>query len=202
MKKIVFASASALVALMVPATASAQNFQGPFVGAQAGWNHNKLESTKWGDSELEVGKSKDSVVGGLYVGYDHVVAPNVVLGVEAGISATTKDKITRSESGAFLEVDPKYSIDATARAGYLIDPSTLLYARGGYAHLRTDTRLTGKDGTLRHKDNVSGWTAGGGLERVLTANVSGRVEYRFSKFDEQGSNLDRHQVLLGASFRF
>jgi outer membrane immunogenic protein len=201
MKKHVLAAAAAILTVAASTGAAAQSFQGPHVGAHAGWNHDKAKTAPW-EYELRSDESKDALTGGIYLGYDHVVAPNVVVGVETGITAATKDRIVRSESGAVLEIDPKYSIDVSARAGYLIDPATLLYARGGYSNLRTKTSLAGKDGVLRRTDNLDGWMAGGGVERLLTSNVSGRLEYRFSKFSGEGSDIERHQVLIGAAYRF
>jgi outer membrane immunogenic protein len=202
MKKMVFVTAAA-IAMAAPATgAAAQSFQGPHVGAQAGWNHDKVGSAPWENFGLDVNRSKDALVGGLYVGYDHLVTPNIVLGLEAGVSAATKDRLERVESGATVTLDPKYSLELSSRAGYLIDPSTLIYARGGYANLRASTRQTGKDGVLQQRSNLNGWMAGAGVERLLTSSVSTRLEYRYSDFNGSGSDVKRHQVLLGASYRF
>jgi outer membrane immunogenic protein len=200
MNKLFFAAGAFLLA--VSSGVSAQSFQGPFVGLQGGWNHDKVAAAPWDGSELKVEKSKHAPAGSLVLGYDQHLAPNVVVGLEAGLTATAKDKIVRSESGASLEVDPKYSLEASARGGYLLDPSTMVYARGGYTNLRTVTELTGKDGTLRHKANLDGWMAGAGVERLFTANVSGRVEYRYSDFSGNGGDVKRHQVFVGAAYRF
>jgi outer membrane immunogenic protein len=49
-------------------------------------------------------------------------------------------------ASANYSVDPKYSFDVTERAGYLVDPKTLLYVRGGY----TNARVRG-DGRERNR---------------------------------------------------
>lgn len=172
--------------------AVAREFQGPYVGAQAGWSQNKA-----------VGDQQDAVVGGVFAGYDHEVIPNVVLGAEAGFSLGAGDRVG-PHSAENASLDPRYSFDASARAGYVLGGRTLLYVRGGYANLRG--RLTHDvDGVaVTTSDNYDGWFAGGGIERKLIDNVSTRVEYRYSDFGDDhdlGKN-ERHQVLAGVAYRF
>ncbi len=181
---------AAFVALS-SAPALAQEFQGPYIGAQAGWNQDK------------VGDKQDAFVGGAFVGYDHEVVPNVVLGAEAGFALGASDRI-----GPYgpdnVSVDPRYSLDASVRAGYVLGERNLLYVRGGYANSRV--RLTRDIGgvAVSDKDNLDGWFVGGGVERKLLDNVSTRLEYRYHDF---GDNTDigkyeRHQVLAGVAYRF
>jgi outer membrane immunogenic protein len=202
MKKIALAAAALAAAGTAASAANAQDFQGPYVGAQAGWSHEKVGQAPWDDYALSVDKSDDVASGGLYLGYDHLISRNVVLGLEAGISAGTKDKLVRPESGATVGVDPKHSAELSVRAGYLLTPETLAYVRGGYSNLRAETTQAGKDGVLHHTANLDGWVAGAGIERLLTTNVSTRLEYRYSDFGGDGSDLKRHQVLLGVAYRF
>ena len=61
--------AGAALAALASGPAFAQSFEGPYVGAQAGWNH-----------DIAIHDDKDAAVGGVFVGYDHHVTPNVVLG--------------------------------------------------------------------------------------------------------------------------
>jgi outer membrane immunogenic protein len=202
MTKIVFAIAALAAATTLASGASAKGFQGPYVGGQAGWTHKKVGDAPWDDYVLEVGKSKDAASGGLYLGYDHLISPKVLLGLEAGLTVSAKDKIVRSESGATITYDPKHSVELSARAGYMLAPTTLAYVRGGYSNLRVKTSLAGKDGVLQRTSNLDGWLAGAGVEHLLTSNVSTRLEYRYSDFGGDNSNVKRHQVLLGAAYRF
>ncbi len=182
---------AAIVALS-SAPAFAQEFQGPYVGVQAGWNQGKA-----------VGDKQDAFVGGVFAGYDQEVMPNVVLGVEGGISLGASDRIgPNGPDNASL--DPHYSFDASARAGYVLGERNLLYARAGYANTRA--RLTRDvDGVaVSDKDNYDGWFVGGGVERKLLDNVSTRVEYRYSDFGDNDDigKYERHQVLAGIAYRF
>lgn len=184
--------AGAAFAALVSTPALAQEFQGPYVGAQAGWNHDKA-----------VGDTQDAVVGGVFAGYDHEVAPNVVLGIEGGFSLGASDRVgPHGPDNASL--DPRYSFDASVRAGYVLGERTLLYARGGYANVRARLTQDVEGVAVTTSDSYDGWFVGGGVERKLLDNVSTRVEYRYSDFgDDNGfGKHERHQVLAGVAYRF
>src|SRR5690606_11603223 len=182
---------AAFVALST-APAFAQEFQGPYAGAQVGWNHDKA-----------LGDKQDAVVGGVFVGYDHQVAPNVVLGVEGGFSLGESDRI-----GPYgpdnTSLDPRYSFDAAARAGYVLGERNLLYVRGGYANTRARVARDVGGIAVSDKDNLDGWFVGGGVERKLLDNVSTRLEYRYADFgdDNDIGKYERHQILAGVAYRF
>ena len=119
----------------------------------------------------------------------------------ASISPATTS-LHSSPSGNSFTIDPKRSFDLTARAGYLTDPSTLVYARGGYTNARTKNSLVTAAGTATAYDNRDGWLLGGGVERQFMSNASARFEYRYSDLSEGDGNFDRHRVLAGVSYRF
>ena len=50
------------------------------------------------------------------------------------ISAGFDDELRGLSGGNALTIDPRYSFDLTARAGYLVNDKTLVYLRGGYAN--------------------------------------------------------------------
>ncbi|MBO9574477.1 MAG: porin family protein [Sphingobium sp.] len=181
---------AALLALSATPVLAKSEFQGPSIGVQAGWNH-----------DIAINSKKDAVVGGVFAGYDHEVAPNVILGVEGGFSLAASDKIGPAGSNA-ATIDPDYSFDLSARAGYVVGEKNLVYVRGGYANTRADVTRTVASVTTSDKQTFDGWFAGGGVERKLLSNVSARVEYRFNDFDANNSKYQRHQVLAGVAYRF
>ncbi|AKH44333.1 outer membrane immunogenic protein [Altererythrobacter atlanticus] len=187
-----FMLVGAAIAALSTAPAAAQEFQGPYVGAQAGWNQDKAVDGK-----------QDAFVGGVFAGYDHEVAPNVVLGVEGGFSLGASDRI--GPNGADnASLDPRYSFDASARAGYVLGERNLLYVRGGYANTRARLTQDISGVAVRSQDNYDGWFVGGGVERKLLDNVSTRVEYRYSDLGDNNDigKYERHQVLAGVAYRF
>lgn len=182
--------AGAAFAALASGPAFAQSFEGPYVGAQAGWNH-----------DIAINDDKDAAVGGVFLGYDHHVAPNVVLGAEGGFSLAASDRIGPSGTDA-ATIDPHYSFDLSARAGYVLGERNLLYVRGGYANMRGRFTQTAGSAVLSGNQTYDGWFAGGGIERKLLDNVSTRLEYRFVDFDGNGRDFQRHQVLAGVAYRF
>ena len=199
-------STSAVLAsiLAVPfATASsAASFDGPFVGAQVGWQSEKLTNTKSAFEVVPVDDTKHSVTGGVFAGYDKTVNGRFVVGAEAGLDFASDDETQSNVAGSNYLIDPKYSFDLTARGGYLVTPQTLLYVRGGYTNARVRTTITDAAGIQSASDHQDGWLAGAGAERQVAQNVSARLEYRYSKFSEDDGHDQRHRVLAGLSYRF
>ena len=190
------------LASVVAVPASAQSFNGPFVGVELGGTHDNVDSTSIDGVALGVGKSKNAASGGLFAGYDLQFGKSIVIGGELGINAGIKDHVRKLETGATTIVDPKYAIDLTGRAGVLLDPDTLFYARGGYEAMRVSSTQLGKDGANRGKATLQGWTAGVGVERALAFGISARVEYRYAELNKEDARLKKHQVMAGLSYRF
>jgi outer membrane immunogenic protein len=173
--------------------ANAESFQGPYVGAQAGWNQDSIGATGSDVGRLEMHESRASFVGGVYAGYDYQVTPHIVLGVEAGFDLAADDA---SRVGGAL-IDPNYSFDVGARAGYVVGDKTLVYVRGSYENMRAQVQ----NGAVSGHDTFDGWGVGGGVERFVTDKVSARVEYRYSDLSN-GGKFDRHQALVGVAYHF
>lgn len=198
------ASLLALVVAGLGTAATAQSFNGPYVGAQIGWQHDRgsLKADNPGGGTLSITDSTDAFVGGGFMGYDATVGGNLVLGGEVGLDfgGTHIDG---------FDAKGRRTITVTGRAGMLMNPQTLLYARGGYSN----GRFRFGDGAGSFSDNRDGWLLGAGVERALTPNMSARVEYRYSDFGDLADivaydratrdvSVNRHQVLLGVSYRF
>ena len=202
MKRIVSSVAAVALTAGMGSVASAEPFNGPFVGVQAGWSQDDLgtPSTRLGD--VAVHDSQDSLAGGVFAGYDYKVSPRVVLGGEAGLQFGESDSIVRDTGATRVTVNPKRSFDLTARAGYLVTDNTLLYGRGGYTNTRVRTSIEDAAGVFSASENRDGWLVGGGLEHALTDNISARAEYRYSDLSEGDGRFDRHQALVGVAYRF
>lgn len=194
--------ASAIIAAGTAGTASAQEFEGPYVGAQAGWSGDDVRNPEMPQGVIAIDDKQQALTGGIYAGYDRRLGDRIVVGAEGSFDLTNDDKFRgTSASGAYL-IDPKYSFDLTARAGYLVQPETLVYVRGGYSNARVTTRITDLAGTTSEAENRDGWVVGGGVERQLVNHVSARLEYRYSDLSEGDGKYDRHRVLAGLTYRF
>jgi outer membrane immunogenic protein len=191
----------ALVAISNPA--QAEEFEGPFVGAAAGYSRDEIGPDLGEDFELDRELDRDAAYFQLFAGYDYAVTPKVRLGVEAAFGLGADDELRLGNANGAIELDPEYTFEFTGRAGYLVTDKALLYVRGGYQNSRVEATLTEVgEPTLRDKDNADGWLAGGGLEYAFGNNLRSRLEYRYSDLGNGAANWDRHQVLAGVLWNF
>lgn len=198
----ILASSALLASALVAAPAMAQDFNGPYVGVQGGWSEQVARNPRTDLGVAPLDATRDSATFGVFAGYDHQYADKVVAGVEGSFNFNTKDNLRTTTAATDVTIDPKYSFDITARAGYLVNPRTLVYVRGGYANERFRTTLAEAGGSASIAQNRDGWLVGAGVERIIIPHVSGRVEYRYTDFSKDGGKFDRHQVLAGLAYRF
>lgn len=202
MKHILSSVAALALATGIGTAAHAEPFNGPFVGVQGGWSQSDLGTPSTPLGDVRVDRTRDSAVGGAFAGYDHKIGSRVVIGAEGGIQLGADDSIVRDSGAARVTLDPRYSFDLTARAGYLVGDNTLVYARGGYSNARVRTSIEDAAGLRTASSHRDGWLVGGGVERAVSDNVSARLEYRYSDLGEGDGRFDRHQALIGVAYRF
>jgi len=200
MKRIVSSVAAAALTVGLATAASAEPFNGPYVGVQAGWSQDDVGTPSTPAGDVTFDRSQDSLSGGLYLGYDYKISPNVVVGAEAGVQLGADDSIVRDFGSTRVTMDPERSLDLTARAGYLVNDDTLLYARGGYTNARVKTSIEDSAGIRSASANRDGWLVGGGVEHAPSDNVWARVECRYSDLGEGDGGFDRDQALFGLSY--
>jgi outer membrane immunogenic protein len=201
MKVISFSFVALILAGIVPTAANAQDFNGPSVGVQGGWVRNDLRNPTTDAGVVPVEASRDSAILGVYAGYDKTIG-NIVLGAEGAINFGTSDAVSGRSGSSLYSIDPRRSIDLTARAGYLVTPSTLVYARGGYTNDRVRTTITTAAASTIASEDRDGWLVGGGVERAIMPHLSARAEYRYADLSNGDGKYDRHEVLTGLTWRF
>lgn len=201
--RITVAAASSLALLSIGAEpVLAQDFTGPHAGVQGGWEQVDVRNPETDLGRVTLDRDRQTFAGGLFVGYDRRIAPRIVLGVEGGMDLSADDAVAGASGTGLASIDPEWSIDFTTRAGYLLNPSTLTYVRGGYTNARVETNLTGGGARLWETENRSGWLVGAGIERLFPQNISGRLEYRYSDLSEGDGTFGRHRILAGIAYRF
>jgi outer membrane immunogenic protein len=173
--RILATSALALIAATAtPAfaqdTGSTDTFTGPRVEAVAGWDHVGAQ----GDGE-------DGLVYGAAIGFDKQLG-HIVLGAEGEVAGSTVD-----DSGVHAGRD----LYAGGRIGFVVGNSTLIYGKGGYTNARVSFSGTGV--------NFDGYRIGGGVEHDF-GRFYGKVEYRYSRYED--ADLNRDQVVAGVGVRF
>jgi outer membrane immunogenic protein len=130
-----------------------------------------------------VGDSDDGFNFGAQAGYDFDLGNQFVIGGEAAY-----ERPDVSLGGDSVD----QLVRLTARAGYSFG-NTLAYVRGGGAWVDGDP---GSDW---------GWTAGVGVEQLITNNISAGVDYNYHRVDDwfaNDNNLDLHTVGARLNFRF
>lgn len=184
------------------APAHADTFDGPYVGVTAGWERNEI-ADRIEARPITGEASRDALVLGGYAGYNLKATDRIVIGAEAGFTAAVDDTSRAISTGRPLSIDPRYSFDLSARAGYLVTDKALVYVRGGYANTRVRTTFAPATGApVVTSDNLDGWQIGGGIEYAISEHVSARAEYRYSDLGSNGGQYDRHQTLVGVSYNF
>ena len=124
----------AVAAVTAPAAAQeATTFDGPFVGVQLGWQHDRRSATSSTVPPSTTRVTGDGVVYGGQVGYDVNIGGGV-LGLDGSITGRSGNN-----GSAALDFEAGRTINVTARAGLLVSPESLLYAHEGRgAHGRGD----------------------------------------------------------------
>jgi outer membrane immunogenic protein len=173
-----------------PAFQPAPRWTGAYVGAHIGGGFGKGGSV-----------STDGLLGGVHGGYN-VQMDRFVLGGEGDISASGVGNKSFTE-----KVRNSWLASGRARAGYLVDPSLLVYGTGGIAVGST----TNQSPYGKYSDTKSGWVLGAGGEYLLSPNVALRGEYLYyslgkSNFPTANGPvaIDNHVNVLraGASYKF
>jgi outer membrane immunogenic protein len=104
---------------------------------------------------------------------------NVVVGAEADIFYPFRD----GASGG-VTADQGVNGSLRGRLGYSLD-RFLVYGTGGVAG--TQLELSSAAGS--DEETLWGWTAGAGIEGMVLDNVTARIEYRYTDYEDENFNL-------------
>jgi outer membrane autotransporter protein len=153
-------------------------------------------------SETVDGLSTDpsGVLGGLQAGYNYMVAPNWLVGIEGELSWTSA-KGTNADG---VKSQHKWYDTLDARLGYVMTGGWLLYAKGGAAWMKQDLSVDGLSDSLTR----SGWNLGAGAEFMLAPQWSAKAEYSFLDFGKDNSpvfgpvDTRVHEFKVGVNYHF
>jgi outer membrane immunogenic protein len=178
------------------------NWNGFYVGAHLGygWAQDGVTATVASTGALFTTFSNPArgILGGGQAGYNWVVAPSFLLGVEADISGSdikgdtfvptapgTSELRTRAEDFGTVR----------GRAGFVANNIWLLYGTGGFAWLHatgTNSQFSCNTGgcfaasppgtALSFSQNRTGWTAGAGVEVAFAPHWTAKLEYLYMDF--------------------
>ena len=185
------ATAADLVPYGQPAPARGYYWQGPYVGANLGY--------QWG-SVKNAGNDPSGVTGGIQGGYNWQVG-QFVFGGETDLQFSDAD-----DRFAGWKFSNPWFGTLRARGGYAMN-NILLYGTVGLAYgtLRAQNLATG----IEESRTSIGWAAGAGLEVALMGNWSAKAEYLYVDLNDRSFNLtganhgiDSSVLRFGVNYRF
>jgi outer membrane immunogenic protein len=191
-------AAVSTAALVLPATARAQTFTGPRVEASAGY-----DATHADDGIASTPNSLEGIRVGGAIGYDHAIGDVFTIGAEAGFGFNVTGDLRYAAGNTATRLTTGHDLDLSLRLGAKVTPTTLIYAKGGYANsqFKARTIVGGTTGTTvtEIEDDEDGWRIGAGVEQMITDRIYAKAEYRYTDY---GNDVSRHQALVGLGYRF
>ena len=191
------------------------NWNGPYAGLHIGTGSGEEKTAITGDpvvfandvrlgnSATELTVSTNGALGGFQIGYNWRIGAGLV-GVEADLSMASLAGAATFESvnGPF-NTTVERKIDALgslrARAGYLLSPSTLLYATGGLAVGHTTFKysvtnpancaLSPGCESVSSSGLSAGWTAGLGYEYAFTSNMTWKTQFDYADLGSRSATI-------------
>ncbi|QYM72846.1 porin family protein [Pseudochrobactrum sp. Wa41.01b-1] len=172
------------------------NWKGGYVGIYLGGGANILKEQSSDDNQ----KSNNTGYGG-YAGWNFQ-NDNIVYGVEGDVGYNVAKK-------ADDDLTVRRGLDSSLRARLGYDSGSVMpYITAGVA----GTQVRDSNDADSEKKFRTGWTAGAGVETMLTQNVSAKLEYRYSDFGTKNITMDNvavpagklqsHDIRLGIGYKF
>jgi opacity protein-like surface antigen len=174
----------------LPGDCCRTHWGGLYVGAAAGYG---LGTMRLNETDFGLEGAQGSVA----LGYDFQLKPGLVLGAFADY---TFGAIDTTFSLTTFSFDNQWSIGA--RLGLVRSCCTLWYGMVGYT--QADFEISEEDRSL--EETMKGYFVGLGVEQALSKNVSLKLEYRYSDYDDVtvlGVAFDNeaHAIRLGANWK-
>ncbi|MDQ5881988.1 MAG: outer rane immunogenic protein [Pseudomonadota bacterium] len=179
----------------IPTIAMAGPFDGPYIGAYAGYGSAEDKGIGHGQSSGAVNgwthkPEPKGAIFGLMGGYNWSLGNGFVLGVEADLEGrgNSSDRVNQKDDGVS---DPEFQVvskiqaatSLRGRLGYAIGKQTLVFATAGYAV--ASVKRTWHDMPAEkesHTDMQGGWTAGLGADYAFGERLSARFEVRHTDY--------------------
>jgi outer membrane immunogenic protein len=174
------------------------------------------------DNDDQADESIEGVVFGVGLGYDFDLG-GLVAGVEGEFTESTgKQEADETINGIAFNsrVETGRDLYVGGRIGFVATPTTLVYAKAGYTNTSIESAVEGGGDRFELDSNVDGYRLGAGIEKLFGPNAYGKIEYRYSNYNnldfsddfdlddlesediDTDIDLDRHQVVVGLGFRF
>jgi opacity protein-like surface antigen len=166
----------------------------------------KVDNTFFGGDITKYRFGATDYVFGLHGGFDYQFGSRFVVGAEVAYDWHDHDYNVFASGGFPTLLKSQLSWSVSGRAGYLVTPETLLYARLSYANVKVESE-EGFFGIA--KKSMGAWGIGVGAETFLFGNWTGRVEANYYQASSEFTNADLESVkpryltvMAGLSYRF
>ena len=151
---------------------------------------------------------------GFTLGYNHMVAPNLLIGIEsdfdfAGLNASQNPYFGFVTQGSINDM-----VTVRGRVGYVMDRA-LVYVTGGFAGSNNTVSVSSVwGGAFYGQQSIfqTGWALGAGVEFMLTNNLSAKAEYLFTSvgsdryfdysYNALQSAVNTSAVKVGVNYHF
>jgi outer membrane immunogenic protein len=185
------------------------SWSGLYMGVQLGYAGGNTEASSGPTAGFNQSYDYKSSgwLGGAHAGYNFQRG-NLVYGLEADLEKSSQDGNGTGSRGFAHSTALDWQGSVRGRLGLAFD-RTLVYGTAGWAF--GDVKVD--KGFANYSDVRNGWTAGVGVEHMLTQSLSARIEYRYTDFGRADygnttinsidrSSLDQHAVRAGLSLKF
>jgi outer membrane immunogenic protein len=211
-------SAVGLAVLATPAMAQDARFPGLHVEAVIGYDHTSgkvtYQDTAFPGDSFEVEEDTNGIVYGIGAGYDLRLSAGKYFGIEAGYEFSDNERCEEVYGGDEACFSLKRNLHVGVRGGARLSSRTMAFA--GMAYINGKGRVSYADSIdptsdFSYSEDRNGFRLSAGLEHRLVRNVFGKIEYRYSNYDnfteEVGSEtaslgFDRNQLVIGFGARF
>lgn len=181
------------------APAARFDWSGFYAGANLGWGFGNFDNRNAPDIDA------NGVTGGIHAGYNIMLNPNVLAGVEADFMFSDMED-SKTVGGNTFKNTSTWNSTVRGRLGYTFD-KFMVYGTGGLAIADLETKVNGNK-----KDTTAvGWTVGAGVEGAITQNVTARIEYDYQDYGSEKysiggagyrTDFDQSLVRAGISYKF
>jgi len=193
----------------VKAPALTTAWSGSYIGLQGGyaWGHEPVIDGVFGQASS---LNPSGGFGGSQTGYNWLIAPRCVFGLESETSFGSLTDSRLSSGGVAVTTKLDLFGSERARLGFLLNDSVLLYGTGGLAWTHVKYDIDTVIASFNPFDAYRvGWTAGAGVEYAFDPLWSAKLEYLHADFDEYSNpylesartfNLTTDSVRMGVNY--
>ncbi|MHA6719208.1 outer membrane protein [Sphingomonas sp. RS6] len=165
----------------------------------------RVEANAGGDRFQSQGNHDDNFGYGGTIGFDGKLGDRIVIGAEGSYwRANDWAENCSAASGGTVCHKSFEEWGAAVRAGVLVTPRTLVFAKGGYVTNEQRKWLSTPTGGYYDHFNTDGYQVGGGVEYSITDEASrmpvyANVQYVYSQYNDHTA---RQRVMAGVGVRF